>query len=518
MKIYFLLIFTAISLSFSTAYFALNLEKNNTALEKDIVEIEGLEQGFVNLNKAQSMLDLSSMYPTRDFFQLINPISIYSRSDIVSDESFLSKPCNIVIAQMSKLSVDKNILWEDFRCRRVSKLPANFFESPPLIHDSGISFAYFAFLSDREPFNSAEWVKLNISYFHVSELKLLPPSAIEGNFKILSNLSKEDLEEIVSGGKHIFSSDYYLSKVTKERNILYNVYPRVLFDNFLKQKSFFVREMSPGSPCFYREGRICWEKTTNNFLLNFKRSSIVIFITSMLVLFLIAIILFKKIRQQKDEEERKRHALRVLTHELRTPVSNLLLQVEMINRQSDILPANILEDFLKIESEVYRLKRLAEKSSSYLQTHIGGALISLDLKPVESVNSLIAEMLDIYKEKKIGFQPLPIDQSIVVDVYWLNICLKNLIENAFTHGSAPVNVKLVEDQNFLAIKVENSGACSYSTLEDMLKSDRAGKASSGLGVGLSIVQTIMNEMKGKLLFKQIPTTFSLCVRKNKAKT
>lgn len=515
MRIYFLLIITAIALSFSTAYFALNLEKNNIALKKDIVEIEGLAHAFVNLNKAQAVLDLSSMYPTRDLFQLINPISIYSNSDVVVQDAFVSRPCHKTSERMSKLSFDKNEIWEDYRCLRISRLPAPFFEAPPLIHDSGISFAFFAYSSGREPFNTPEWIKGNVNYFHVSELKLLPPMSLEGNFKILSMLSKNDFEEIVTGAKHILSKDFYLTKLDSDRDINYNVYPRVLFDNFLKEKSYFIKEYKPGAQCFYQDGKLCWEKTTNNILQIFKRSSIIIFLTSMLVLFLIAIILFKKIRQQKFEEERKRHALRVLTHELRTPISNLLLQVEMINKQSDIIPATILEDFLKMESEVYRLKRLAEKSSSYLQTHEAHVSAGPMNTHSISINHLLSEMLETYtyKDKNIQFQPLGHDQSINVDVYWLNICLKNLIENAFLHGLPPVKVSLVEQKDYLRIEVENGGSCPYSSLEEMLKADRVGKTSSGLGVGLSIVQKIMHEMNGKLLFTKNPTTFSLLLRK-----
>lgn len=517
MRIYFVLILTAIILSFSTAYFALNLEKNNIASSRDVLEIEALEHAFVNFNKAQLELDFTSMYPTRDLFQLINPISIYSKGDMLAQETFVSRPCK-TIERMSRSTFDKNETWEDFRCMRIAKLPDHFFESPPLIHDSGISYAYFAYLSGREPFNTPEWIKGNINYFHVFELKLIPEYALEGNFKILSKLSKADLEEITSGGKNILSRDFYLVKKDHDRGIKYDVYPRTLLENFLKEKSYFIKVKVGTDRCFYLDGNICWDKINNNILQIYKRSSIVIFLTSMLVLFLIAIILFKKIRQQKNEEDRKKHALRVLTHELRTPVSNLLLQVEMINKQSDILPGHLLEDFLKIESEVYRLKRLAEKSSSYLETHDGRALILLESNIVKSLNELVSEMLEtFYSGKNIEFSPLSEDQSIVVDVYWLNICLKNLIENALGHGLPPVKVELVSEKDFLKINVTNGGNLLFNSLEEMMKADRTGRNSAGLGVGLSIVYRIMIEMNGKLSLSKNPTTFSLYLRKHKEK-
>jgi hypothetical protein len=241
MRIYFVLIITAITLSFSTAYFALNLEKNNIASSKDILEIENFEDEFVSLNKAETVLDLSAMYPSRDFFQLINPISNYSKNDTISNEAFFSRPCSRPSDKMSREYFSKNDIWEDFRCARIQNLPEKFFESPPLIKDSGISFAYFAYLSNREPFNTVEWIKSNINFFHVSELNLVPAASLEGNFKVLSMLNKGVFEEITSGGRYILSSDFYLAKDIRERDIKYKVYSRMMFDRFFKERSYFIK-------------------------------------------------------------------------------------------------------------------------------------------------------------------------------------------------------------------------------------------------------------------------------------
>ncbi len=512
MRTYFLLILTAIILSFSTAYFALNLEKNNAATQKEIAHIAKIQFEFAHQNLPLAVLDLSSMYPTRDYFQLIHPISIYSKSNISGQDSFFSKSCSRTNERMSKLAFDKNEIWEDFRCKRIKKLPEKFFEVPPLLHDSGISFAYFAFLSNREPFINSDWIKGNLNFFHVSELKYLPNTSLELNFKILSKLNKQDFEEIVSGQKYILSADYFLVKIDRDQDIKYQTFLSTQLESFFKERFFFVKPYIEGEKCFYKEGSLCFEKDSRSILEFFRQSSIIIFLSSMLVLFFISLILFQKIKQQKNEEEKKRHALRVLTHELRTPITNLLLQVESINRQSDIIPANILEEFLKIEGEVYRLKRLAEKSTSYLQTHEGRSLVALQPILAPSINQILLEMVEDFKGKSIIFDKAQIDRSFIIDPYWLNICLKNLIENAFIHGLAPVKVRVINENDILRIDVTDSGVCPYRNLDELLKSDRTGKNSTGLGLGLSIVQKIIDEMNGKLLFSNNPTTFSLSLR------
>ena len=244
----------------------------------------------------------------------------------------------------------------------------------------------------------------------------------------------------------------------------------------------------------------------------FKQTSLVVFGGSLLVLVLITVILYRKIKQQEFEEERKRHALRVLTHELRTPIANLMLQVEQINKQSDVIPTSVLEEFLKMEGEVYRLKRLAEKSTSYLQANDGQSLLAISIQEVPSVNELIIYLIHNYTEKGIGYIASPVDGSFKMDVYWYGICVKNLLENALHHGKNPVMVtwSLLEDS--LTLTVTDAGECRYKNLEEILNSDRTGKNSGGLGLGMSIVKKIMQEMEGKLTFKQNPTTFSLYLR------
>ena len=247
------------------------------------------------------------------------------------------------------------------------------------------------------------------------------------------------------------------------------------------------------------------------------QSSIILFIGSIVVLVLIAVILYKKIKQQSFEEERKKHALRVLTHELRTPIANLMLLVESINKESDTIPTNVLEDFLKVEGEVYRLKRLAEKSTSYLQTHDGQSLVFINLSVVPSINELMENMLADYEEKGVKvILPSP-DRSFSLDVYWFGICVKNLLENALYHGQSPVVVRLETTEEALTLSVTDSGHCPYKSLDELLSADRSKKPSAGLGLGMSIVQKIMKEMDGRLSYNQTPTTFSLFLR-NKNET
>ena len=121
-------------------------------------------------------------------------------------------------------------------------------------------------------------------------------------------------------------------------------------------------------------------------------------------------------------------------------------------------------------------------------------------------------MIHDYIEKGVGYVASPIDGSFKMDVYWFGICVKNLLENALHHGKSPVMITwgLLGDE--LTLTVTDAGECPYKNLDEILNSDRTGKNSRGLGLGMSIVQKIMQEMGGKLSYQQTPTTFSLFLR------
>ncbi|TDP50284.1 histidine kinase/DNA gyrase B/HSP90-like ATPase [Bacteriovorax stolpii] len=511
---YVLLIFTAIFLSFQAAYYAINLQKKSVAGPAEIQEIQGYKKEFELTKKPVLEIDLSAMYPSRRYAQLLQPVNAFSREGN-NTKTYFSRPCRSTSDFMSKLYQSKSETWEDFRCNKISELPDQFFETPPLIHESGVSYAYLAFLSGREPFYTPEWVRSNLNLFHAYELEELPARSLEGNFKILSNLKKSDLELLVKGESYIVTDSYFLVRNRQDYNVTYKIFPRTELDSYLKEKVYFLQSYDEGEPCYYKEGRFCWEKDDRTLISVLMQSSIILFIGSIIVLVLIAVILYKKIKQQKFEEERKKHALRVLTHELRTPIANLMLLVESINKESDTIPAHVLEEFLKVEGEVYRLKRLAEKSTSYLQTHDGQSLVFINLSPVPSINELVESMLADYEEKGVKVILPEVDRTFSLDVYWFGICVKNLLENALYHGKSPVVVRLETTDEALTLSVTDSGLCPYKTLDELLSADRSKKPSAGLGLGMSIVQKIMREMDGRLSYNQTPTTFSLFLRNKK---
>ena len=105
------------------------------------------------------------------------------------------------------------------------------------------------------------------------------------------------------------------------------------------------------------------------------------------------------------------------------------------------------------------------------------------------------------------------DLNIFTDEYWLQVCVKNLIENSIMHGKAPVRVICKDDDKFLKISVSDSGECSFDNLKQMSGDFVKGNKSTGTGLGLNIVQNVLKRINGKLQFSKNPTTFTILIEK-----
>jgi signal transduction histidine kinase len=242
-------------------------------------------------------------------------------------------------------------------------------------------------------------------------------------------------------------------------------------------------------------------------------STVLLLIGVVVILGLVVRLLFNKLRQQRLEDERRRLALRVLTHEFRTPVASLLLIVEQLNRRYGDFDEDLQENFLRLSGEIYRLQRLVETSRHYLRADPQKKLMHFNNESLESLKEFLDESLAPYDDVELICPEHPV--SWRGDVYWLGIVLKNLVENAFAHGKAPVRVLLEESAKGPVITIEDQGKCEFENLEQMTSEFIKGSSSAGSGLGLNIVNTVIKEMGGELSFLSAPTRFIINLPVNK---
>ena len=333
---------------------------------------------------------------------------------------------------------------------------------------------------------------------HISELaKLRWPTSAHQRF--LMNQKFEILSNIMVNQNAFASTNYYFIKTG---NLKYYVL------DFKKAKRFFKRARYVLSDelmaCEFKIGNLCWKKKPHNIKSLFSQSTIVLFIGTLIILLITAKGLFHRLRRKKVEEERKKHALRTLTHELRTPITSLLLQINNIN-QTKNMSQELQEQIARIESQVYRLKHLAQKSQSYLQTD-SSDLIHLNNSQISSLHHFCEEILTEYESGSIQLTTIK-DSDLCIDSYWLRMCINNLLENAFRYGKLPIELELNKTDHFITIAIRDQGQIAYSNINQVLKAQH--HQSKGLGLGLVIVNKTLKEMGAKLTLSNGPTEFKI---------
>ncbi len=522
MRLNLILIFTVVTMAFATGYFSLLLQRPFTASQSNIIEINELKNDFQYKVKPLSIVNFNSLYFSRDQFQLLNPLFSIPESGTDEDIRYSSdEDCfKNLKSVVNAANYEKILIWEEFRCYKRTTLPRGFFVEPPYVHPSGFSYAFLAFSAARG-FQSKSWVLSHLQYFHVKELHKVRREVGElgGVFSILANLDEKTLSSIIQGDGTVLTSDYLFARLKYPRmlSILeYRIYSREALEEYLRDSSYTLQNYKDGRSCFYRDGQLCWNYSFRHIFSIANKSTVVFFIGLLAVVATLIVSLISRLKSNRLEDDRRRLALKVLSHEFRTPIASMLLIIESLSKKLHRFQEDEQEDILRLSADVYRLQRLTEMSRNYLKVKNTHNLIEIKDEGCASINEFVAQIadtyIDMYGEEKVVLNLLPNDIAAKVDTYWLGICLKNLIENACFHGIFPVTVDVELNEKKLKLMVRDQGELEEDATLDHLTSEFVkGNKSQGSGLGLNIVRKVITEMKGELVLTKKPTTFIIAL-------
>ncbi len=521
------LIFTAVVMAFTTGYIALFIQGSYRATPSDILEINKIKQDFQKKVDPVFIINFNSLYFSEDQFKLLDPSVTFEGSSQFKSRSYSSsQDCDLSFTGLlNRNNFEKVWIWEEFRCGRRARLPRAFFVEAPFLHPSGHSFAYLAFRLGKNNYDNRSWVMTHLPFFHVGELSKVRRTfgPLKGVFEILQSLDNPSLTDIVRGKGTILTNDYLFARLNypKVFNILeYRIYTRKDLEFFLKDSPFILHNYQQGRSCFYQDGSLCWDYNVKHIFQLANTSTIVLFFGLILIILVVVRLLLVKIRAQRLEDEKRRLALRVLTHEFRTPITSLTLLLEKMGKKYDQFDEEMEEVYLRFSSEIHRLRRLVETSRNYLKAEQNQKLLQLNLEEVPSLNEFVWQVIEPFDEAHPGeilFEELKEDCAVMLDTYWMGICMKNILENAFTHGASPVKVRLSQLKDAILFEVEDQGQCEFESLGIMSQEFMKGNKSTGTGLGMNIVKKVCREMNVGLELKLNPTVLSLNIPINPMK-
>jgi hypothetical protein len=537
MRLYTFLILIAVTTAFSAGYLSLSLYSKPLSAQESGRLIEQLKTDFRKSRTPAQEIGFSTLFPTGDPHQFLDSRLTLSQPQTFSFKALsqlyrFSASCQWKGAQPTTRdpALLKAWRWLQFKCGQVTALPRDFFETAPFFFPLGGSYAYLAIQESKLSAQSPEWITQHLGFMNAAELKMLHRSdvAFTPQFQVLSKLNSTELKSISQGDEWVLAGDFIFyrkfgSIPTQGETLGYQkkisgylAYSRQDWNRFVGQSPFSTEEATEDQLCLYQDGNICWKSNSSEALRTIWRPTLVLFFCSIILAFACVVLAIRKFQLQRKQEEKKRFALQTLTHELRTPLANLVLSSEVLLDDFDSLPGSMQGPLLRMCDDIRRLQRLTETSKQYLTSENEDSLIHFNFSEVPSINGFLSDVLFPFlqssqsNDKGITVQYLAEDQGFAMDAYWVSVCVKNLVENALQHGKPPVAVSVSIQGKELVISVEDHGEWTFASLAEAKAPFTKGTSSQGLGLGLTIVSKVVSAMNGQLEYLNHPTR--LCLR------
>jgi signal transduction histidine kinase len=207
---------------------------------------------------------------------------------------------------------------------------------------------------------------------------------------------------------------------------------------------------------------------------------------------------YQAFRQEQVSLERSRY-LAGLTHQMRTPISTLMMQMQILERQREVTPSfiNMCQRNLKrlsmMVNTVMRLERFKPHEIPVRPQHIYPA-------------RLIDQSMDDYQpEAKHKGLRLEVDVDRTLDMHvdpdlFLDV-LGNLIDNAVKYtneGFIRVEMRQIEAVNEILFTVSDSGPGIAPDRQAGLFAPVSPGELSGAGIGLHVAQRAVTAMGGSI--------------------
>jgi PAS domain S-box-containing protein len=203
----------------------------------------------------------------------------------------------------------------------------------------------------------------------------------------------------------------------------------------------------------------------------------------------------------------------IASHELKSPLSSLMLQAQMFKRKLQKDPKSMcLEDKVSTlieftEKELRRIDRLVNDMLDVSRIRSGKLTITkAKMELCKLVDDVLQKMEDQFNGAKIS-KPIVVKDSPEIFGEWDSMRIEqvvvNLLTNAIKYGDgSPITVELSKEKDNALITVSDKGRGIPKDKLDkiFLRFERAGERSdvSGLGLGLFISKQIVENHTGKI--------------------
>ena len=232
-------------------------------------------------------------------------------------------------------------------------------------------------------------------------------------------------------------------------------------------------------------------------------------------------------RQDETEQERqlKEHFLVMASHELKTPMTTILGQVQLMLRRLSKMPelsyelATMRSALESVNGQTRRLNALVDDLLDLYHVHAGKVQLRLEACNLIDVCREVVEEQRLLTGRTIELEAPPTPIMLQADNDRLEQVVINLVSNALKYSpeNSPVKVLVDQHRDIGSIEVYDSGPGipknDHSRIFEPFYrgSDVQTTVQSGLGLGLTICKDIVERHSGRIWCRSRPGKGSIFI-------
>ena len=205
---------------------------------------------------------------------------------------------------------------------------------------------------------------------------------------------------------------------------------------------------------------------------------------------------------KSNKEEAWQEMAKQVAHEIKNPLTPMRLSVQIFQRTFDVNDENI---HIKLDQFTQTLVQQIDTMSSIASAFSNFAKMPAQIGEKINIIQTIKLALEIFKEKHIKFNSDYDDAQVSIDRTQIVRIITNLIKNAIeacdTIENPLIQVIIKKIKDRVLIEIKDNGIGISKELSEKIFEPNFTTKSSGMGLGLGMVQNLVNSYGGKITFK-----------------